>query len=89
MDVPGVKPEDIDIQLHGNMLTVNGHREEETEEKDKKFHRIERRTGTFSRSVTLPREVEEATVQANCDGGVLKIMLPKREEQRAKKIPVK
>lgn len=89
MDVPGVKPDDIDIQLHGNLLTVSGHREEETEEQNKKFHRVERRTGTFSRSVTLPSEVEEATVEARCNGGVLKISLPKRKEQRAKKIQVK
>src|SRR6185295_17886631 len=54
MDLPGIKPEEIDIQLSNNLLTVSGERKEEKEEKGKTFHRVERRMGSFSRSVLLP-----------------------------------
>jgi HSP20 family protein len=64
MDVPGVTAKDIDIQVNGNVLTVSGERKEEKEEKGKTFHRIERRYGNFSRSVTLPCAVVESKVPA-------------------------
>jgi HSP20 family protein len=54
LDLPGVKPEETEIQLNGNVLTVSGKRKEEQEEKGKTYHCVERRIGTFSRSMTLP-----------------------------------
>ena len=89
MDLPGMNAKDIDIQISGNVLTVSGQREEEKEEKGRTFHRVERRYGSFSRSVTLPCAVVEDHVGAECHDGVLKIKLPKTEESKAHKIPVK
>jgi len=89
MDLPGITAKDIDIQISGNVLTVSGQREEEKEEKGRAFHRVERRYGSFSRSVTLPCAVLESDVAAEYHDGVLTIKLPKTEESKARKIKVK
>ncbi len=89
MDVPGMEAKDIDIQVNGNLLTVSGERKEEHEEKGKTFHRIERRSGSFSRSVTLPCPINEAAVDAQYKNGILTIKLPKTEEAKSRKIAVK
>jgi len=89
LDLPGVKPEEIDIEVRGDMLYVRGEHKEEKEEKGKTFHRVERRSGTFSRSVTLPCAVDQEKVSAECRDGVLTVKLPKSEESRTKKIKVK
>jgi HSP20 family protein len=89
MDLPGITAKDIDIQISGNVLTVSGQREEEKEEKGTTFHRVERRYGSFSRSVTLPCAVVESEVAAEFHDGVLAIKLPKTEESKAHKIKVK
>jgi HSP20 family protein len=89
MDVPGVKPNEIDIQVNGNLLTVSGEHKEEKEEKGRTYHRIERCSGSFSRSVTLPCAVQEGEAAAECLDGILTITLPKAEEARTHKIKVK
>jgi HSP20 family protein len=89
LDLPGVKPKEIDIQLNGNMLTVSGERKEEKDEKGKTYHRVERRCGNFSRSITLPCAVQEDEVAAEFRDGVLTITLPKTEEAKTRKIAVK
>lgn len=89
MDLPGIKPEEIDIQLNENTLTVSGQRKEEKEEKTKTFHRVERRQGSFSRTVVLPCCVDEAKVDAQYKDGVLTIKMPKTEEAKARKIKVR
>ena len=89
MDLPGIKANEIDIQVNGNLLTVSGERKEEKEEKGKTFHRVERRLGSFSRSVTLPCAVLEKEAAAECREGVLTITLPKAEEAKTHKIQVK
>ena len=89
MDLPGVKPEEVDIQLNGNVLTVSGERKEEQEEKGKTYHRVERRVGTFSRTVSLPCPVEESKVTAAYKDGVLVITLPKTDEAKTRKIRIK
>jgi HSP20 family protein len=89
MDLPGVAPNEIDIQVSGNQLTVTGERKEESEEKGATFHRIERRTGQFSRSITLPCTVDEGKIDAMYQDGVLCISLPKSEESRPRHIKVK
>ena len=89
LDLPGVKAKEIDIQLNGNLLTVRGDRKEEEEKKGKMFHRVERRYGSFSRSITLPCPVQEDEVAAEYRDGVLSITLPKTEEAKSKKIAVK
>jgi HSP20 family protein len=90
MDVPGMKAENLDIQVVGNVLTISGDRKEEKEEKGngKSYHRVERHMGHFSRTVTLPCEVNDAKVEATYDNGVLKIKLPKTDEAKAHKIKV-
>ncbi len=89
MDIPGVTAKDIDIRLNHNVLTVTGERKEEKEEKGKSFHRVERRSGNFSRTVTLPCAVAEDEVAAEYRDGVLAITLPKTEEAQTRKIKVK
>jgi len=89
MDVPGVKPADLDLQIHGNLLTITGKREEEKEEKDRTYHRVERSSGSFSRTVTLPCAVDEAKVEAQYKDGILTVALPKTPEAKAHKIQVK
>lgn len=89
LDLPGVDPKEIDIQVSGNHLTIAGERKEEKEEKGETFHRIERRSGRFSRSVTLPCAVEEEKIDANYHDGVLTISVPKSEECKARRIEEK
>lgn len=89
MDVPGIKPEDIEIQVRGNLLTISGKTQEEKEEKGREFHRIERRSGSFSRSVTLPCDVVGAKAKAEYKDGVLMLTMPKTEPVHAQKIEVK
>ncbi len=89
MDLPGIKPEEIDIQLNNNLLTVSGERKDEKEEKGKTYHRVERTMGSFSRSVLLPCNVQESKVDAKYQAGVLSITLPKTDEAKSHKIKVK
>jgi HSP20 family protein len=89
MDVPGGEAKDFDIQVSGNVATIRGERREEKEEKGKTFHRVERRCGAFSRSLTLPGHVNEDEVAAEYANGVLTITLPKREDATPKKVSVK
>ena len=89
LDVPGFKPEDIDIQVRGNLLTIIGKKEEEKEEQDREYHRVERRQGTFTRSVTMPCDVLSAKAKADYKSGVLTLTLPKTEPARTEKIAVK
>jgi HSP20 family protein len=89
MDVPGYKPEEINVEVQGDTLVVTGEHKEEKEEKGKTFHRIERRSGSIKRSVTLPCAVEVGKINAECKDGVLAVTLPKAEKTNSRKIPVK
>jgi len=89
MDVPGVKPDEIDIEVRDNTLRVSGEHKEEKEEKGKTFHHVERHAGSFSRAVTLPCAVNEERVTAESHEGVLTISLPKSEESKPRKVKVK
>ncbi len=88
-EIPGVDPNDFDISLNNNVLTIKGERKHEKETKDEDFHRIERAYGSFTRAIQLPGEVDEDKVKANYKNGVLEIILPKTKEEAVKKIPVK
>ncbi len=88
MEVPGIEMKDLDVQLENNTLTVKGERKFEQEEKEENFHRIERRYGAFTRSFTVPNTIEPEGVAADCEGGVLKIRLPKKAEAKPKQIKV-
>jgi HSP20 family protein len=89
VDIPGMESKDIDVQVHGNLVTISGERKEEKEEKGKTFHRVERRTGKFSRSLTLPCAINEDEVAADYAKGILTVKLPKCEEAKCKKVAVK
>jgi HSP20 family protein len=89
LDLPGMESKDIDVQVHGNTVTISGQRKEEKEEKGKTYHRIERKSGSFSRVLTLPCTVNEDEVAADYAKGVLTVKLPKCEEAKNKKITVK
>jgi HSP20 family protein len=89
MDIPGIEAKDIDVQVHGNAVTISGQRKEEKEEKGKTYHRVERRCGSFSRTLTLPCKVNEGEVAADYTQGVLTVKLPKCEESKATKVSVK
>jgi HSP20 family protein len=88
--LPGASPDDVDISIVGNTLTIKGETEceEETEEKGK-YHCRERRYGAFQRSVGLPVKVEADKAEAVFENGVLKLTLPKAETDKPKKITVK
>ena len=88
LEVPGIEEKDIDVQVHGNTLTVRGERKFEHEEKQENFHRIERSYGAFSRSFTLPDTVDTNSVTADYENGVLKVKLAKRAEAKPKQIKV-
>jgi HSP20 family protein len=85
--VPGMKKDDFKIDIEGNMLTISSEKEENKEEKDKKFTRKEYNFSCFSRSFTLPEEINKEQIEAKYVDGVLKIALPRKEE--AKKISAK
>lgn len=92
LDLPGIKASEIDIQVTDNVLTVSGERSEEKEEKKgngRSFHRVERRMGSFSRSIMLPCAVDRDKVEATYKDGVLTITLPKTEEAKAHKVKIK
>lgn len=89
LDLPGVKAEEVDIQLNGNQLVISGERKEEKEEKNEKYHRIERRSGRFSRSATLPCAIQEDKIEAVMKDGILTVLLPKSPEAQSRHIEVK
>jgi HSP20 family protein len=89
VDVPGFKSEEIGVEVRGDLVQIRGeHKTETKEEKDKTYHRIERRSGSFSRTLTLPCRVNEQKVVADYKEGVLTIHLPKVEGARTHKIKV-
>lgn len=88
LEVPGMKLDDFDIQLENNALTVRGERRFEKETKDENYHRVERRYGSFARVFTLPNTLDQESVKANYDAGVLTIELGKRAEAKPKQIKV-
>jgi HSP20 family protein len=89
VDVPGLNAKDFNVQIQGDTVIVSGEREEEKETKDKTYYRMERRQGSFSRSVTLPCSINADEVAADYVNGVLTLTLPKAEQSKAKKIAVK
>jgi HSP20 family protein len=89
VDLPGMKSDEIEISLDANILTISGERSEEKEEKGRTFHRVERKSGKFSRSVSLPCSVEDDSVMADYKNGTLTVTLPKSETAKTRKIKVK
>ena len=87
-DLPGVKEEDLDVSLSGNMLTISGNKEEEHKEEGEQYYAMERSYGSFARSFSLPESVDGEHVTAELKDGVLTLHVPKRAESQPKKIAI-
>jgi len=88
VDLPGLKPEEVHIELLGDNLVIAGERREEKEEKDATFHRMERHLGEFRRTIRLPAPIDGTATRAEFVDGVLTITLPKTASARPQHIPV-
>ena len=88
-DLPEVKKEDVKVTVENGVLTITGERKFEKEEKDKKYHRIERSYGNFLRSFTLPDTADGSKVNAEFKDGLLKVHIAKTEKAKPKAIDVK
>jgi HSP20 family protein len=87
-EIPGVKPENVKISVEGNVLTIQGTKEQVAEEKAEKVHRYERTYGAFERNFTLPASVDANAIKATYEHGVLTLVLPKLEKAKARQIKV-
>ncbi len=88
-DIPGIKPEDLDVRVEDGTLTIRGERKVEEEDKDKNYYYVERSYGSFVRSFQLPAEVDAGKVEASYKNGVLELKCPKTEKSQARKIEIK
>jgi HSP20 family protein len=87
-DLPGLSEQDVNIELEDNVLTVSGERKAEHEEHQEGYYRVERASGSFSRSLTLPEGVNPDSVKATFDKGVLEVRIPKPEEKKPRKVAI-
>lgn len=88
MDIPGMDKEDIRVAMSGDFLTVSGERKEEKEKKQKHFFSMERRLGTFERTIPIPAAVNDKKVNAEYKSGVLVIHLPRTAAAKSHRIPI-
>lgn len=90
-DVPGYKRDQIHVEFNEKSVIITGTREEETEKSDegRKYHKLERRSGSFTRTVWLPCPVDEEKVEARLADGILKIRLPKRVDPKRRQVEIK
>ena len=87
-ELPGMDRKDITLNLENNVLTLKGERRFEKETKEENYHRIERAYGGFSRAFSIPATVDEEKIRADYKDGVLKIVLPKKEQAKPKQIRI-
>ncbi len=88
-DVPGVKPEDIDVNMENGILTVSGERHQESTEEAQGMRRVERISGKFYRRFTLPDTADAEEISAKSANGILEVIIPKQPQVLARKITVK
>ena len=88
-DLPGMKLEDIKIDLHDSQLKVSGERAQENKKEDNGWSHTERSFGSFQRMITLPKNIESESLEANYNNGVLDVLIPKSVKSSARKIEVK
>lgn len=89
VELPGVYKEDMEITLKDDLLTIKGEKREEKEEKGENRYYVERSYGSFSRTMTLPSNVQADQVKAAFANGILEITLPKAEDEKAREVHVK
>ena len=87
-ELAGMKPEEVDISVDGNLLTISGEKKQENEVKEKDYYRLERSYGSFQRAVELPTGIKADQAKASYKNGILQIELPKSEDSRKKKIKI-
>jgi HSP20 family protein len=87
-ELPGVKPEDVDITIQGNALSIHGEKRDLHERKEGRYFRRESAYGSFYRSVALPSTVDSQKAEASFEDGILKVRLPKSEEAKPRRIAV-
>jgi HSP20 family protein len=87
-DLPDVNPQDLDIHVENNILTIRGERKFENKVKEENYLRVERAYGSFSRSFSLANSVNSEAIKADYQNGVLTLSIPKREEAKPKQIKV-
>jgi len=87
-DIPGVKPEDIEVSMEAGVLTVKGEKESEAKTGKEGYKKVERTYGSFYRRFSLPDSADGEAISAKCKHGVLEIIIPKRESVKPKKIDI-
>ena len=87
-DLPGVAESDVKVELEDNVLTLSGERRHEQEVKKGGYYRIERPSGTFARTLTLPEGVDADAVEATFDKGVLEVRIPKPEQRKPRRVAI-
>ncbi len=87
-DLPGMTDDDVSIELENNVLTVSGERKTEQEDKHEGYYRLERSTGAFSRSLTLPEGIDPDAIAATFDNGVLEVRIPKPVQAQPRKVQI-
>ena len=88
-ELPGIAEKDIDISISDGILTIKGEKKHEKEEEDAHYHTVERRYGSFSRTMRLPTDVDTEKVDATFKDGILRLTLPKTEASKPRKIEIK
>jgi HSP20 family protein len=88
-DLPGLREEDVAIEIQDNTLTISGERKAEHEERQRGWYRVERSFGRFSRSLSLPEGVDADAVNAEFHDGVLEVRIPKPEERKPRRVAIK
>ena len=87
-DLPGLSEEDVSIEIRDNALTIAGERKSEYEKRERGWYRVERATGRFSRSLSLPDGVDPDAVRASFDKGVLEVWIPKPEARKPRRVQI-
>jgi len=90
VELPGIKKEEVDVKVDGNILTISGERTLRDEVKEEDYHKVESFYGKFSRSFTLPERVDVGNIQAQSENGLLEVVIPKLHiDTSSKKIEIK
>jgi HSP20 family protein len=87
-DLPGLAESDVDVELEDNVLTLSGERKVEREDRQEGYYRVERASGSFQRSLTLPEGVDPEAIEASFDKGVLEVRIPKPEARKPRKVAI-
>jgi len=87
-DLPGVREDEVHVELEDNVLTISGERKSEHEERKEGLYRLERASGSFSRSLTLPEGIDPDSIQARFDKGVLEVRVPKPEQRKPRRVAI-